>query len=270
VGDAQPTTRLSSEVFPPPPLRAPRGARGWLSYSARLLLDARVGAIWRLARRELPHWSGRVLDVGCGDGPWRWLLSPEALYVGLDVPIASSGFGYRPGKGCQVIYDGRRFPFVDKAFDHVLCTEVLEHVSEPGRFLRECQRITLPLGTCFFSVPFAARYHYVPHDYWRFTPAALTKLFTDAGWGNVCVVPLGTDVSVAAYKVNALFLKLVMGSRSGTRHPILFLVALLVAPVFAMMKAIEVISTMARIGSDLDPLGYVVLAVRQGAEGRGE
>ena len=38
-------------------------------------------------------------------------------------------------------YDGDMLPFDDASFDHVLCTEVLEHVPDPARFLADLNRV---------------------------------------------------------------------------------------------------------------------------------
>jgi len=121
----------AGEVLPSPPFNAPVGFVGWSIFVLRLILDARVGSVWRAARRELPGWRGLVVDVGCGDSPWKRLLHPDASYVGLDVPHADSAFGYARGRGEQVTYDGVNFPFADARFSHVLCTEVLENVAPP-------------------------------------------------------------------------------------------------------------------------------------------
>ena len=49
--------------------------------------------------------------------------------------------------------DGERLPFPDEAFDFVLCSEVLEHVSAPGRLLEEVARILRPGGTLYLTFP---------------------------------------------------------------------------------------------------------------------
>lgn len=252
--------RRAREILPPPALNAPHGTIGWLVFGLRLAADVRVGSIYRLARTALPRWSGTVLDVGCGDGPWAWLLPATTKYIGLDVPRADAGFGYKPHRGRQVAYDGLNFPFADGSFTHVLCTEVLEHVEQPEVFLRECCRVIRRGGTCFFSVPFAARYHYVPYDHWRFTPASLERLFARAGWTGIGIVPLGTDVTVAMYKANALILKLALGRRAMPWRLLSGAVALLLSPLFCLLTAVELASALWHWGDDTDTLGYVVIA----------
>ena len=50
-------------------------------------------------------------------------------------------------------------------------------------------------------MPFAARWHFVPHDYWRFTPAGLEQLLAQAGFREMRVYARGGALAVAGYKV---------------------------------------------------------------------
>lgn len=56
----------------------------------------------------------------------------------------------------------------------------------------------------FFTVPFQARYHFKPNDYFRYMPAALQRLLADSGVIDITIEPRGNDVTVAAYKVAAV------------------------------------------------------------------
>jgi SAM-dependent methyltransferase len=40
-----------------------------------------------------------------------------------------------------VLYDGNSFPFADKCFDYIICSHVLEHVSDPEGFMNEVFRV---------------------------------------------------------------------------------------------------------------------------------
>ncbi len=48
---------------------------------------------------------------------------------------------------------GERLPFVDGAFDRVICTETLEHVDDDGVLARELARVLKPGGILAVSVP---------------------------------------------------------------------------------------------------------------------
>jgi SAM-dependent methyltransferase len=92
----------------------------------------------------------------------------------------------------------------DGSVDLALCTEVLEHVLEPGLLLSEVRRCLRPGGRLLMTVPFAARWHFVPYDYWRFTPSAITHLLREAGFVNAKIFGRGNPVTVAAQKMLAL------------------------------------------------------------------
>ncbi len=48
---------------------------------------------------------------------------------------------------------GHQLPFPDNAFDHVICSEVLEHIPNYASFLSEIQRVLKPGGLFAVSVP---------------------------------------------------------------------------------------------------------------------
>lgn len=52
-----------------------------------------------------------------------------------------------------VTADAASLPFPDATFDLVLCSEVLEHVSDPGRLLEEARRVKKPNGLLVLSTP---------------------------------------------------------------------------------------------------------------------
>jgi SAM-dependent methyltransferase len=76
--------------------------------------------------------------------------------------------------------------------DLVLCEQVLEHVCDPIKAMRNLTRLARPGGTVIVSTPFLVRIHAAPDDYWRFTPRGLALLMRHAGletitvesWGN--------------------------------------------------------------------------------------
>ena len=110
--------------------------------------------------------TGRVLDVGCGEQPYRPWLTGASAYVGVDV---------EPGPGIDaVIRPGERWPLDDASFDSVLCTQVLEHDSDPQHTLAEIDRVLTPGGTAVVSVPFAYNEHMAPYDYRRWSAAGVT------------------------------------------------------------------------------------------------
>lgn len=98
---------------------------------------------------------GSVLEVGCGQG---WLLRdladalPDARIAGIDVR-EDAVFRARElvPSSDLLVAAGERLPFRDGEFDLVVCSEVLEHVSDPREVLAEIHRVGR--GMSVLSVP---------------------------------------------------------------------------------------------------------------------
>ena len=197
------------EGFKPPPLERPRGTLAGFRQRLRRLADLQFGSIWRDLSALLPEVRGTLADVGCGAQPFRDLLKPDVHYVGVDIAGAQERFGYSVPDIRQI--RGDRLPLADGEVDAVLCTETLEHVLEPRLLLREMERALAPQGRLILTVPFAARWHFIPHDYWRYTPSGLSYLLGEAGFREVRIYARGGALAVAAYKVLGLVLLLLAG-----------------------------------------------------------
>jgi SAM-dependent methyltransferase len=205
---------------------------------------------WLLKRR------GQLLEVGCGDQPYRYLLPSECIYTGLDWEGSGAEFAMQI-RSDVVYYKGDVFPFEDRSYDALLHTEVIEHVADYGRFLKECHRVLRPGGEMMFTVPFQARFHFIPVDYWRFTPSGLKLILGEAGFADIRVRERGTDLTVACYKVVTVFYRLAYGGVVGKLIFLMFswLVLLLLCVAHLCMRL--------RVGSSDDCLGYSVTASRR-------
>jgi SAM-dependent methyltransferase len=123
-----------------------------------------------------------VLDVGCGDKPYLPLVAAHAVsYRGLD-PV--------DGPYVDDVGAADDMPYEDSTFDLVLCTQVLEHVPQPGPVISELHRVLKPGGVALASTHGVHVYHPSPEDLWRWTHAGLYELFTRTGnWTDVEVIP---------------------------------------------------------------------------------
>jgi SAM-dependent methyltransferase len=175
------------------------------------------------------------------------------------VDIARAGrFGYDEP---AVWFDGDTLPFASASVDHVLCTEVLEHVERPDQFVEELHRVLKPGGAALVTVPWSARYHYVPWDFHRFTPARLQTLF--APFSGILITPRGTDLTVIASKLIVAYARLCRSARTGGIGAALLAVAL--SPLIAASVLFGHITLKLSLGSADDPLGYTILASKAGA-----
>lgn len=119
-------------------------------------------------RRLLPEMSGDVLDVGCGDMPYRAWCTRASSYVGLDIVVG--------GNADIVVAPNATWPFPDQSFDGVFATQVIEHVEDLQHTLAEIARVCRAGGTITLSCPFLYNEHGSPWDFQRFTGNGLARL----------------------------------------------------------------------------------------------
>ncbi|MBN1346277.1 MAG: class I SAM-dependent methyltransferase [Phycisphaerae bacterium] len=118
---------------PPAPL-------GWLlrffvshdqarAMGVKSLKDERMEAV-------LSHVTGRLLDVGCGEGN-----ELVAAYGG-----GGLGVDVYPWEKTDVLCDTRNMPLPDASFDTVTMVAVLNHIPQREVVLTECARVLRPGG----------------------------------------------------------------------------------------------------------------------------
>jgi SAM-dependent methyltransferase len=241
------------EAFKPIPVRRGAGILSRLAFALRQVVDLQLLTCTRFLAPRLGNMRGKVLDVGCGEMPFRGLLPTEVDYLGLDIPWADA-FGMRHNVEIMA-FDGRTIPLADASVDHVLCTEVLEHSEDPVALIAEMHRVLRPGGTLLATVPFSARVHHAPHDYHRFTSYRLAALF--GAFGSVQLAERGDDLAVIANKLIVVCMRLVRPQVALVwRLPIF----LLLLPTVLLAFGVAHLSLWLGWGSLADPLGYGILA----------
>ena len=123
-------------------------------------------------RQLIPPGSERVLDYGSGGSPYRSLFG-DCVYHRADF-AGGQDLDYEYGPDA-------RLPPSTKDYDCVLSTQVLEHVPDPGAYLRNCCRILRPGGYLLLTTHGLFEDHACPHDYWRWTVYGLRQIVEDAG-----------------------------------------------------------------------------------------
>ena len=109
------------------------------------------------------------------------IRSPEGLR--LNVGSASRRFGIKTfnldlftGHEVDIQGDLLHLPIEDESVDTLLCTGVLEHVSEPDMAVQEIYRVLKFEGRVFLETTFMQTVHASPKDFYRWTPDGLRQL----------------------------------------------------------------------------------------------
>ena len=108
----------------------------------------------RLKKLEKQRQGGRLLDVGCGDGAFLKLAQESGWEVsGTEHSTYAAKY---VGEALGItVFCGELFAagHPDHSFDVVTMWHVLEHVTDPKRYLREIHRILKPSGLLVIAVP---------------------------------------------------------------------------------------------------------------------
>jgi SAM-dependent methyltransferase len=112
------------------------------------------------------------LDAGAGEQPFKEFCthlryvsqdfgrySPENFTTGLHPSYWDYG-------DLDIVSDICSIPEPDGSFDAILCTEVLEHISDPAKVIHEFARLLRPGGTLILTAPFSSLTHFAPYYYY--------------------------------------------------------------------------------------------------------
>ncbi|MEW6266376.1 MAG: methyltransferase domain-containing protein [Thermodesulfobacteriota bacterium] len=109
----------------------------------------------------------RILDVGCGSGRhlgeaarYKDVLAVGSDLSPADLAQARARLNFHEKTGATgggpwetLAADATRLPFQDQSFDLVICCEVLEHIPDHERAVRELARVLKPGRDLVVSVP---------------------------------------------------------------------------------------------------------------------
>lgn len=224
-----------------------------IRFYGRMILDFQILTVYRDLHRLLPSFTGAVLDVGCGQSPYRHLLRhTQTTYYGIDI-VDAEKFDYKNPEVTP--FNGEDIPFPDEKFDALICTEVLEHVENYQKLVNEIFRVMKKGGTGVVTIPWSARYHYIPFDYFRYTPSALKSIFRR--FSEVSIRPRGSDTIAIVSKIIVLWFRNLIPKRPWDWFLLPVWIALL--PVLGLLVFVAHVILWLGWGSDDDPLGYTIV-----------
>ncbi|MET0307672.1 MAG: class I SAM-dependent methyltransferase [Sphingomonas sp.] len=151
-------------------------------------LVAFLGADVRSKEPKLER-SGRMLDIGCGNG------AALRLYSARGWEAVGVNFSGNPKDYEQRVLIGKfsDIDFGSETFDYVRLNHTLEHLPDPVESVRKISEITKEGSTLFIAVPNARSWAYklfggfwwnygVPCHLFVFNRASLTRLLADNGF----------------------------------------------------------------------------------------
>ncbi len=133
--------------------------------------------------------NGKILDAGAGECRYKKFCS-HLDYYSQDF-CKYSGVGdksaLQTGKWntaeVDIVSDVTKIPVDDYSFDVVLCTEVLEHISNPINAIKEFRRVLKVGGKLILTAPFASLTHFSPYYFYSgFSVYWYKNILNDAGF----------------------------------------------------------------------------------------
>ena len=130
-----------------------------------------VVARYNIALSQVEDCKGKtILDVGCGDGAFSYLLSCQtgAFVIGIDPSDGAINFAKDKTRHIRNIdfikASAYYLPLKRGSVDYVIASDVIEHVREPQKMLAEIKRVFNERGKVIITTPL------------RFTEAPLDKM----------------------------------------------------------------------------------------------
>jgi ubiquinone/menaquinone biosynthesis C-methylase UbiE len=106
---------------------------------------------------QVPNAKTRILDAGCGEGHLIELLHakyPDNEYFGIDVTEIALKKAKKRCRFAELKHmDLSSIKFKDGFFDVLICTEVLEHITDYRRVLSEFRRVIRKGGFLILTFP---------------------------------------------------------------------------------------------------------------------
>jgi ubiquinone/menaquinone biosynthesis C-methylase UbiE len=78
-----------------------------------------------------------LLDAGAGDCRFKEFF-PDVQYIGMDLGVAENELDYSK---LNIKGDLRNIPLEERSVDVIICLQVLEHLPEPWKVIKEFSRV---------------------------------------------------------------------------------------------------------------------------------
>lgn len=178
---------------------------------------------------------GRVVDIGGARSPdyFSYLKTEDGT------TIEASDLSISP-----IDFEKDVLPYASGSVDTALMCNILEHIYHHNHLLGEARRILRQKGALIGFVPFWVGYHPDPHDYFRYTHEALSKMLVEAGFEDIEIMRIGGGPFAANFNTIVLSLPRVL-------RPVLYIPYILLDHFFLFLRPRSAVRF---------PLGYIFTA----------
>jgi ubiquinone/menaquinone biosynthesis C-methylase UbiE len=159
--------------------------------------------------------KGLTLEVGCGISP---ILpsSNQIIYSDISLRALQILKSTRYG-GWMVVADAMDLPFRPGVFEHIMCSEVIEHLPDDTRALREFARIMRKSGSLFITFPHRKAYFSVDdrfvHHYRRYELSEMEQRLSEKGLKVVATRKILGPLEKLTMGLTVFFLSTIKDSR---------------------------------------------------------
>lgn len=176
----------------------------------------------------LHYAKGTLLDIGCGRMPYKKTFLPYVdKYIGLDHPEVAKY--YKGEEKPDIFADSTQIPLPNNYCDTITCFQVLEHLPDPIKALKEMYRVLKKNGRIIISTIQFYPIHDEPYDYYRYTKYGLKHLLEQANFVELKHTEEGNVFTLIFQSINIYLMFILKGITKNNR---LKIIALILAPIF--------------------------------------
>jgi len=174
-------------------------------------MDALRYSIAKLIKKYVVEYAnGVILDLGAGTNILKTkYLDKSTTWISLDYDLRANSIDIRG--------DGQKLPIKNDCIDTVISIDVLEHVPEPQRMIKEIWRVLKPGGVVILSTPFFFWHHEEPFDFHRFTKYGLRRIFQENKFSVIELSAVAGPIATFSFLFSVVIARLFSFSRTLTR-----------------------------------------------------
>jgi 2-polyprenyl-3-methyl-5-hydroxy-6-metoxy-1,4-benzoquinol methylase len=158
------------------------------TYALQPSAAARLKFIGEIVR-SVPQRRASVADLGCGSGViLSEILIMKPLWTGYGLDISESSIRYARGLAAHKQVAERasfrtgniaKLPYPDQSLDLIVASEIIEHMPEPEKVVKEIARVLRPQGKLVLTMPLES--HTPAHAHTLSSSEDLSALCEQAG-----------------------------------------------------------------------------------------